>query len=120
MPSTFEHVSGGDPLLGLTRDGDKRLKVIETERDPIAPRPGLIPEWAGEGRCEKRPLLDDILPDGRFDVAASQRVRGFVAFATRLVQAGADIYSVQKLGRWKTISMVMPYAHHHPESLRAG
>jgi integrase len=41
-------------------------------------------------------------------------------FATRLVQAGADIYTVQKLGRWKTISMVMRYAHHHPESLRAG
>lgn len=41
-------------------------------------------------------------------------------FATRLVQAGADIYTVQKLGRWKTISMVMRYAHHYPESLRAG
>ena len=41
-------------------------------------------------------------------------------FATRLVQAGADIYTVQKLGRWKTISMVMRYAHHHSESLRAG
>ena len=41
-------------------------------------------------------------------------------FATRLVQAGADIYTVQKLGRWKTIQMVMRYAHHYPESLRAG
>jgi integrase len=41
-------------------------------------------------------------------------------FATRLVQAGADIYTVQKLGRWKTISMVQRYAHHHAESLRAG
>ncbi|WHZ27051.1 MAG: hypothetical protein OJF51_001847 [Nitrospira sp.] len=41
-------------------------------------------------------------------------------FATRLVQAGCDIYTMQKLGRWKTISMVMRYAHHHPESLRAG
>ena len=41
-------------------------------------------------------------------------------FATRLVQAGVDIYTVQKLGRWKTIAMVMRYAHHHPESLRAG
>ena len=41
-------------------------------------------------------------------------------FATRLVQAGEDIDTVQKLGRWKTISMVMRYAHHHPESLRAG
>jgi len=41
-------------------------------------------------------------------------------FATRLVQAGEDIYLVQKLGRWKTISMVMRYAHHYPESLRSG
>lgn len=41
-------------------------------------------------------------------------------FATRLVQAGVDLYTVQKLGRWKTIQMVMRYAHHHPESLRPG
>ena len=41
-------------------------------------------------------------------------------FATRLVQVGVDIYTVQKLGRWKTISMVSRYAHHYPESLRAG
>lgn len=41
-------------------------------------------------------------------------------FATRLIQAGVDIYTVQKLGRWKTISMVMRYAHHYPESLRGG
>lgn len=41
-------------------------------------------------------------------------------FATRLVQAGVDIYTVQKLGRWKNISMVMRYAHHCPESLRSG
>jgi len=41
-------------------------------------------------------------------------------FATRLVQGGVDIYTVQKLGRWKNISMVMRYAHHYPESLRAG
>ena len=40
-------------------------------------------------------------------------------FATRLVQAGVDLYTVQKLGRWKTISMVMRYAHHYPESLRS-
>lgn len=41
-------------------------------------------------------------------------------FATRLVQGGADIYTVQKLGRWRNISMVMRYAHHYPESLRPG
>jgi len=41
-------------------------------------------------------------------------------FATRLVQAGIDLYTVQKLGRWKSISMVTRYAHHYPESLRPG
>ena len=74
MPSTFEHVSG-NPLLRLTRDGDKGLKVIKTERSPVAPRSGLILERAGEGRCEERTILAAILPDRGFDVAASQRVR---------------------------------------------
>jgi site-specific recombinase XerD len=41
-------------------------------------------------------------------------------FATRLVQGGTDVYTVQKLGRWRNISMVMRYAHHHSESLRSG
>ena len=41
-------------------------------------------------------------------------------FATRLIQAGVDVYTVQKLGRWKTIAMVLRYAHHQPESLRGG
>ena len=40
-------------------------------------------------------------------------------FATRLIQNGVDLYTVQKLGRWKTVTMVQRYAHHHPESLRA-
>ena len=39
-------------------------------------------------------------------------------FASRLVQNGADLFSVQKLGRWKNLPMVMRYAHHQPESLR--
>ena len=41
-------------------------------------------------------------------------------FATRLVQQGVDLYTVQKLGRWKTLSMVTRYAHHNTESLRKG
>ncbi|MBI4400389.1 MAG: tyrosine-type recombinase/integrase, partial [Nitrospirae bacterium] len=41
-------------------------------------------------------------------------------WATRLIQNGVDLYTVQRLGRWKTITMVMRYAHHYPESLRAG
>jgi integrase len=39
-------------------------------------------------------------------------------FATRLVQAGVDIYMVKELLGHKTITMTMRYAHHYPESLR--
>jgi integrase len=41
-------------------------------------------------------------------------------FTTRLIQAGVDVYTIQKLGRWKTISMILRDAHHQPESLRGG
>ena len=41
-------------------------------------------------------------------------------WASRLVQGGCDVYTVQRLGRWKTISMVMRYAHHDVQSLRKG
>jgi integrase len=40
-------------------------------------------------------------------------------FATRLVQAGVDLYKVKELLGHKTISMTMRYAHHYPESLRS-
>jgi site-specific recombinase XerD len=39
-------------------------------------------------------------------------------FATRLVQAGIDLYVVKELLGHKTISMTMRYAHHYPELLR--
>ncbi|MGV7227076.1 MAG: site-specific integrase [Nitrospirales bacterium] len=41
-------------------------------------------------------------------------------FASRLVQRGVDLYAVQKLGRWKSVVMVMRYAHHNVETLRPG
>jgi len=40
-------------------------------------------------------------------------------FATRLVQNEVDLYAVQKLGRWKNVSMVQRYGHHNTESLRS-
>ena len=40
-------------------------------------------------------------------------------FATRLVQAGEDLYRVQKLLGHKTPAMTMRYAHHSTESLRS-
>lgn len=41
-------------------------------------------------------------------------------FATRLVQAGVDIYKVQVLLGHKSPVMTQRYAHHYPESLRDG
>ena len=41
-------------------------------------------------------------------------------FATRLVQAGVDLYQVAKLLGHKDISTTQRYAHHCPESLRDG
>jgi site-specific recombinase XerD len=39
-------------------------------------------------------------------------------FATRLVQAGKDLYKVQKLLGHKSAAMTQRYAHHYSESLR--
>ncbi len=41
-------------------------------------------------------------------------------FATRLAQAGIEIYKISKLLGHKDISMTQRYAHHCPESLRDG
>ena len=37
-------------------------------------------------------------------------------FASRLVMAGVDLLSIQKLGGWRTLSMVQRYAHLVPGS----
>ncbi len=39
-------------------------------------------------------------------------------FATRLVQAGMDLYKVSKLLGHKSLAMTIRYSHHFPESLR--
>ena len=41
-------------------------------------------------------------------------------FATRLAQAGVDLYKVARLLGHKDIKMTQRYAHHYPESLRDG
>jgi site-specific recombinase XerD len=40
-------------------------------------------------------------------------------FASALVMSRADLLSVQKLGGWRTLSMVQRYAHLAPDHLRA-
>jgi integrase len=87
----------------------------------MPPTQNKIPEPKYGNRMNARDLLRVFCP-----VMKKADVKRFRfddlrhTFATRLVQAGADIYTMQQLERWKTISMAMRYAHHHPESLRAG
>jgi len=53
------------------------------------------------------------------------RLEGFTwhglrhTFASRLVMSGADLRTVQELGGWRTLSMVMRYSHLAPDHLRA-
>jgi integrase len=54
------------------------------------------------------------------------RIQGFRfhdlrhTFATRLIQAGVELYKVQRLLGHKSPMMTQRYAHHYPESLREG
>jgi site-specific recombinase XerD len=41
------------------------------------------------------------------------------SFASRLVMAGVDLRTVQELGGWKTLSMVLRYSHLAPSHLQA-
>ena len=41
-------------------------------------------------------------------------------FASRACQGGVDLYTLAKLGRWKSLQMVQRYAHHNTASLMAG
>ncbi|WP_352246043.1 tyrosine-type recombinase/integrase [Candidatus Jettenia sp. AMX1] len=43
-----------------------------------------------------------------------------LTFATRLAQRGVDLYTISKLLGHVNITMTRRYAHHCPESLRAG
>jgi hypothetical protein len=46
----------GNPLFGITRDGAQGLKVTETKRSPVAPRPGLILERVEKVVEKNRPF----------------------------------------------------------------
>jgi len=77
---------------------------VSTPKDLIAAMATMVP-YSEAGTNESRA---DLTPFPLFRMAKW------------LAQAGVDLYTIQKLGRWKSISMVTRYAHHYPESLRAG
>ncbi len=99
----------------------KTLEVLKARAKVRSLKSDYVFFNGADNRMDARDLLRVFYPVMRKAEVKNFRFHDLRhTFATRLVQAGVDIYTVQKLGRWKTISMVMRYAHHHPESLRAG
>jgi hypothetical protein len=77
---------------------------MKTERGAVPPSAGLILKWSREGRCKKRPFLTDILPDRRFDVAASQRVSWY-----RNSVYEDPLLEGTRVGRFSTVFAPFPY-----------
>lgn len=97
------------------------MEVLKARAKVRSLKTGFVFFNGAGNRMDARDLLRAFYPTMR--KAGIERFRFHDlrhTFATRLVQAGVDLYAVQKLGRWKTMSMVMRYAHHYSESLRAG
>ncbi len=71
-------------------------------------------------------ILDRNLRRGFYDALKRAEIDDFRfhdlrhTFATRLAQAGIDLYKIAKLLGHKTIAMTQRYSHHYPESLRDG
>ncbi len=93
------------PLSQTLTDTLRAIKVrnISGRVFPLAPRSLRV---AFDATLEKADIKDFHFHDLRH------------TFATRLVQAGVDLYRVKELLGHKTIAMTMRYAHHYPESLR--
>ncbi|HEY5443393.1 MAG TPA: site-specific integrase, partial [Pyrinomonadaceae bacterium] len=114
----LEQKNGGRDTLPVN---EKTLNVLKARAKVRSLKTDYVFSNGAGNRMDARDLLRVFYP-----VMKKADVKRFRfhdlrhTFTTRLVQAGADIYTVQTLGRWKTISMVMRYVHHHPESLRAG
>ncbi len=114
----LEQKNGGRDTLPVNA---KTLEVLKARAKVRSQKTDYVFFNGAGNRMDARDLLRVFYPAMRKADVKRFRFHDLRhTFATRLVQAGCDIYTVQKLGRWKTISMVMRYAHHHPESLRAG
>jgi integrase len=96
------------------------MRLLWTKRDASVEPDGYIFPNTLNQRKENRVLLTAFYKAmDRADITNFRFHDLRHTFATRLVQNGVDLYSVQKLGRWKNVAMVQRYAHHYPESLRS-
>lgn len=113
-----EQKNGGIDTLPL--NGTVVRLLEERAKSPHTPQDFVFPSSAGT-RILHRNLFR------AFDTARKKAGLEDVrfhdlrhTFASRLVQNGVDLFTVQKLGRWRTTAMIMRYAHHNTESLRPG
>ena len=114
----LEQKNGSQDTLPLNATA---LEVLKARAKVRSIKTGYVFFNGAGNRMDARDLLRVFYPAMRKAGIAKFRFHDLRhTWATRLVQNGVDLYTVQKLGRWKTIAMVMRYAHHHPESLRAG
>jgi integrase len=130
-------------LLALTWDGvdlDRRtVTIIQSKNgDPLTNPINLTVQALLKKRAKARPVEtnlvffspvhapidDDYLRRVFTSAAAKADIEHFHfhglrhTFATRLIQAGVDLYKVQRLLGHKSLMMTQRYAHHCPDSLR--
>jgi len=109
-----EQKNGKSSLLPLSLGAREVLRVLTTEKKPQGAvfLKGFSPWTDSSLRAAfyKAVKRSGIAPVRFHDLRHT--------FATRLVQAGVDLYTVQRLGRWSSYDMVQRYGHHNTESLR--
>jgi integrase len=92
----------------------ERSKVRSLQTDLVFPsQANTLLEGSHLRRAFRRTLKKARIDDFRFHDLRH-------TFATRLVQAGVELYKVQRLLGHKSPMMTQRYAHHYPESLRDG
>lgn len=96
------------------------MKVLRERHSPELPLDGYVfPNTLGDRKGNRLLLKAFYVALEKADISNFRFHDLRHTFATRLIRKGADLYTVQKLGRWKTVTMVQRYAHHHTESLRS-
>jgi integrase len=112
-----------------SKNGDKRTIPLNGKmvtvfkgkmKDRVSPFGLIFPSQAGTKRDGHglRRAFRKALKTARIDDLHFHDLRH--TFATRLVQAGVDLYKVQKLLGHRSPVMTQRYAHHCSESLREG
>jgi integrase len=92
----------------LVAHGAERIAFWTVTADLRDDGPSLRPQRQGGSDCPTRRRKDAGLLEG-YTWHCNRHT-----FASRLVMAGVDLLTVQRLGGWRTVGMVTRYAHLAP------